>query len=342
MTTDTPDSTRDPLRGVRLRALLGPTAVGKSALALDVAERSGAEIVSLDSMLVYRGMDVGTAKPSVAERARVRHHMIDLVETDERYDVQRYLKDLAPVLDDARERGVPIVFTGGTGFYLKILVEGLFEGPDVDADLRESLMRRAHDEGNEALHAELARVDPRSAARIHANDTKRVVRGLEVYLQTGRALSDWQTQWGVTDAARGVSTRRLVGLDAPVDELDRRIRRRARAMFDAGWADEAAAVRAGRGFGSTSIQALGYADALDVYDGRRSVEEAVDAVARATRQFARRQRTWYRKFHDIAWFPALPFVATSHPADDGTAGSNDRAEHGMLVASALRALDLVG
>ncbi len=320
---DAVPSADDALRGVTLRAILGPTASGKSALALAVAERSGAEIVSLDSMQVYRGMDIGTAKPDATERARVRHHMIDLVEADERYDVQRFVRDLAPVLDDLRARGVPALFAGGTGFYLKVLVEGLFAGPDVDPLLRMSLMQRARDEGNAVLHAELAAVDAASAAKIHANDTKRVVRGLEVFLQTGRALSAWQTQWG--RASRVSKVRRLVGLTLESDELDRRILQRTQEMLARGWAGEAARVREHPGFGSTAIQALGYATALEVHEGHVGVEDAARAIALETRQFARRQRTWWRKFEDIVWLTA--------PGLDGPTEE--------LVEGAMRALDLV-
>lgn len=309
----------DPLRGTRLLALVGPTAVGKSALALALCERMGAEIVSLDSMQVYRGLDIGTAKPSAEERARVPHHMLDLALPSERFDVQRYVRELAPVLDDLAARGKQALFVGGTGFYLKVLTSGLFEGPDVDVELRARLMRRAASEGDQALHAELGRVDPVSAARIHPHDTKRVVRGLEVYLQTGKALSSLHTQWAGLGSLR---PRRIVGLRAATPELDRRIRERTRGMFEAGWPAEAARVRASGGFGVTAVQALGYAEALRVHDGELGLDEAVLRIALATRQFARRQRTWYRKFPDITWLEL-----------------ETHAERGDLVAAALRALE---
>jgi tRNA dimethylallyltransferase len=323
----TPDARTDLLQGIPLCAILGPTAVGKSALALAVAERAGAEIVSLDSMQVYRGMDVGTAKPTPAERARVRHHMIDVVEPNERYDVQRFLRDLSPVMADARQRAVRVLFVGGTGFYLKILLSGLFDGPDVDAPLRAELMGRARSEGNAALHAELARVDPTAAARIHVNDTKRVVRGLEVFRQTGKPLSAWQIQWGAPSDGR--ATRRLVGLHVDSQELGRRIEARARAMLAAGFPEEAAGIRAHPGFGPTAVQALGYAEALELHDGAIDRECAVERITRATRRFARRQRTWYRKFEDIVWL-----AAPSVREDEGGAGE----PLPTTVAEALRAL----
>jgi tRNA dimethylallyltransferase len=294
------DELPDPLQGETLHALVGPTGAGKSAVALLVAEASGAEIVSLDSMQVYRGLDVGTAKPTAAERARVRHHLIDVADPRERYDVHRWLADLARALEAIRTRGARALFVGGTGFYLQALLGGMFRGPDVDPELRAGLERRARDEGGLALHAELARVDAPSAARIHPHDTKRLVRALEIHAQTGRPLSAWQTQWGAGPAR----PRRLVGLDLSVAELDARIRARARAMLQAGWPEEAVRLAREGALGPTAVQALGYAEALDVHAGRRTPEEAAAAIALATRQFARRQRTWYRKFPDIAWIQA--------------------------------------
>ncbi len=324
-TLNAPDS-NDPLRGHLLRAVVGPTAVGKSALALELAERSDCEIVALDSMQVYRGMDVGTAKPTAAERARVRHHMLDLVSPNERYDVQRYMRDVGLVLDDIHARGKRALFVGGTGFYLKVLTSGLFDGPDVDLELRARLMRRVDAEGLTVLHMELAGVDPESAARIHPNDTKRVVRGLEVYMQTGATLSSQRTQWGETP---GTSKRCIVGLTTATDALDRRIHERTAAMMSAGWPDEAARIQGASGFGSTAVQALGYAEALALHDGCLRFEEAVEITWRATRQFARKQRTWYRKFEDIVWFDVgLKDVA------------QNRAERDEFVLAALRALDL--
>lgn len=280
-----------------LRALVGPTASGKTALAIEVALASGAEIVSLDSMLVYRGMDVGTAKPSAEERARVAHHLVDVADPDERYDVQRFLADARTAEAEIRARGAWPLYVGGTGFYLKALVQGVFEGPPVDPELRARLEARAEDEGGEALHAELAAVDPEAAARLHPNDVRRVVRGLEVHAQTGRTLTSWQTQW----RDRPGRPRRLCGLAPEPDELERRIRERTRAMLDAGWPEEAARVREAPGLGPTAIQALGYREALALHDGELTRAEARERIALRTRQFARRQRTWYRHFGEIVW-----------------------------------------
>jgi tRNA dimethylallyltransferase len=312
--------------GEPLLCLVGPTASGKSALALALARRLGAEIVSLDSMQVYRGMDIGTAKPSPEERALVRHHMLDVVGPEERYDVQRWLADVARVEADLATRGRRALFVGGTGFYLRSLLSGLFAGPPVDRELRARIEARARELGSSELHRELVARDPASSARIHPNDLKRVVRALEVLEQTGRRLSDWQQEWGWEAGLARPPERahRIVGLELEVAELDRRIAARARAMLARGWAIEAAAIRAGPGFSASSIQALGYREALDLADGRLDVESAARSITLRTRQFARRQRTWYRKFESIRWLPA---------ADEGAGGTLDR-----LVEDAARAL----
>lgn len=286
----------------KLHALIGPTASGKSDLALALAERSGAEIVSLDSMQVYRGMDIGTAKPDRGMLERVPHHMLDLVEPDVRYDIQRFLADLTPVLKDIHERGQRALLVGGTAFYLKVLTHGLFEGPDVDPVLRARLEQEARELGNEAFHERLARVDPDMAQRLHPNDTRRVVRGLEVFEQSGRPLSDWQSQWNLKSGERAAGCERhLVGVGHAVPDLDARIRRRTAEMIEQGWPAEAERVRSSTGFGPTAIQALGYAQVLQLVDGERSRTECVEEIALKTRQFARKQRTWYRKFDEIVW-----------------------------------------
>jgi tRNA dimethylallyltransferase len=297
-----PPTADDALLRHHYHCLIGPTAVGKSRVALAVAEQAGAEIVSLDSMQVYRGLDIGTAKPTPAERARVRHHMLDLVEPDERFDVQRYLALLRPVVAEADAAGRRLLFTGGTGFYLKVLLAGLFEGPPVDLELRQAIEARCREEGNAKLHAELAEFDPRASARIHVRDTKRLVRAHEVFRQTGRTLSSWQREWG--DDGRAQRDARIVGLDLPVRELDQRIALRARAMLAAGWPEEAAGVRAQSGFSASSAQALGYREALALADRAITFEDCAASIALRTRQFARRQRTWYRKFAGTLWISA--------------------------------------
>lgn len=272
-----------------LWVLAGPTASGKTAVSLRVAEALGLELCSMDSMLVYRGMDVGTAKPTPAERARVPHHGIDLVEPTEPFGVRDWLR--AAERAQARARA-PLLFVGGTAFYLKALVFGLFAGPDPDPALREALEREYDQRGAQALHGELAAIDPASAARLHENDRKRVVRALEVWRQTGRPLSQWQTQW------RGAGARplRLVALRLPAGLLAERIAQRTRQLFAAGWEQEVRELLARGGLGPTAAQALGYAEVLRLVRGELGREQAIEAVSAATRRFARKQRTWLRGF----------------------------------------------
>ena len=288
-----------------LCAIVGPTASGKTALAIEVALRAGAEVVSVDSMQVYRGMDVGTAKPGPDVLSRVRHHLLDRADPSERYDARRYLADVRVALDDIATRGARALFAGGTGFYLKALTHGLFDGPPADLELRRELTRRAKEIGSRALHDELDGIDPEAAARIHPNDERRVVRALEVWRQTGRRLSDWQREWrDEAQAATAGRERRLIGLELAVEDLDARIVERTREMLRDGWAEEARAIREGPGFGPSAVQALGYAEVLRYVDGELTLEETVAEIGLRTRQFARRQRTWFRKFPEIEWIPA--------------------------------------
>ncbi len=288
-----------------IAAVVGPTASGKSALAMALAGAHGAEILSMDSMQVYRGMDIGTAKPSAAQRGRVRHHLLDLVPSSAVFSVADWLAAAQAALADCRARNVRALLVGGTAMYLAALLHGMFDGPAVDLELRQRLKLQAEQVGAKKLHEELARVDPHSAARLHPNDQKRVLRALEVFEQTGRTLSDWQQQgWsaGTQSQDRGA---RLVGVDLGQDRAgDQRIRARVEAMLDAGWQAEATALRAGPGFSITSSQALGYQAVLDLADGKVTRAACVDQVALATRQFARRQRTWLRRFPQIAWLGA--------------------------------------
>ncbi|MDF1798600.1 MAG: tRNA (adenosine(37)-N6)-dimethylallyltransferase MiaA [Planctomycetota bacterium] len=287
-----------------LLAVIGPTASGKTALAVELCRTArdrglSWEVLSLDSMLVYRGLDIGTAKPCAGERGGIAHHLIDLVDPTERFDVQAYLAEASAAEADCTARGVQPLYAGGTAFYLKALLSGLFEGPPVDLALRAELEAEYDAAGPTATHARLVAGDPVLAERLHPNDKKRVVRGLEVLAQVGTPLSTLQAQW--TGPAR---PSRLVGLESPTSGLDERILARTRTMFAAGWPEEAATLRAGPGLGKTAEAALGYAEVLAFVDGELSEEEAIAAVALKTRQFARRQRTWLRRFEGIRWWPA--------------------------------------
>jgi tRNA dimethylallyltransferase len=305
-------------RRAPLWVLAGPTASGKTAVSLRVAERLGLELCSMDSMLVYRGMDVGTAKPSPAERARVPHHGIDLVEPSATFGVQDWLAEAGAAEARAAARGRALLFVGGTAFYLKALVSGLFQGPAPDPALRAELERAFDERGAAALHAELAAVDPHSAARLHAHDRKRVVRALEVWRQTGRALSQWQTQWSAAPARE----LRLVALALAPQRLAERIEARTRALFDAGWEDELRGLLARGGLGPTAAQALGYAEVARLVRGELTRVAAQAQVSAATRRFARKQRTWLRGFAGR--------VEVAAPRDD--AADMERAAEEVLAA----------
>jgi tRNA dimethylallyltransferase len=275
--------------------VLGPTASGKSDLAMRLARAHRAEILSVDSMQVYRGMDVGTAKPTPAERAEVRHHLIDLVEPTEEFTVARFVELADAAVADARARGVPLIATGGTPLYYKALFEGLFEGPPADEELR----ARLREQGGEAMHRRLSEVDPEAAARIHANDTKRLVRALEVYELTGRPISSFQTEW-TTQALRHEAT--WVGLSWDKDAINRRINARVRAMIAAGWVDETRALLDRFGdLGKTAGEATGYAELIAHVRGRMSLGDAVEHIKIGTRQLARRQMKWFRRWPQVRW-----------------------------------------
>lgn len=288
------------LKGQRLNVapllvILGPTASGKSALALSVAERVAGQILSVDSMQVYRGMDVGTAKPTADEQRRVRHHGIDLVEPDETFTVARFVELADQTIADAKRRGVPLVAAGGTPLYYKSLFEGLFEGPAADAALRERLGA----EPAERLHERLKSVDPVAAERIHLNDRKRLTRALEVYELTGQPISSWQTEW-----SDGTPRHQAIwfGLHWDREELNRRINARTRQMMLSGWLEETRALlnRYGR-LSKTASQAAGYQHLIDHLQGRLTLDEAVEQVKISTRQLARRQVKWFRRFENVTW-----------------------------------------
>ncbi len=289
--------------------LVGATASGKTGAALRLAGRLGAELASLDSMKVYRGMDIGTAKPTGAERAAARWHLLDLVEPDEDFNVGRWLAAADAAIADCRARGVPLVFEGGSPLYYRALVEGLFEGPPADRELRRELEALAAERGVEALHAELAAVDPPAARRIERRDLRRIVRALEVYRATGRPISAVQKQFG---RRRPGFDFRVAGLRRPREELYARIDARVEAMMAAGLLEEVRALVGRRGaLSGTALQALGYRELAAHLAGEHDLAEAVRLAKQGTRRFARRQVGWFEKLPGIEWF---------EPAADETGG----------------------
>ncbi len=279
--------------------LSGPTASGKSAIAMRLAERLGAEIVSVDSMAVYRGLDIGTAKPTAADRRRVPHHLLDVVAPRDEYSIARWLSDAADAVADIRGRGRRILFVGGTPLYLRALREGLAELPPADPRLRESLSAEAEARGSAALHARLAAVDPAAARRIHPNDAKRIIRSLEV-----AALAGTPQSVAFRPSPNPLFDERLLVVDRPRGWLHRVIDARVERMFADGLVEETRAAVASGGIGRTASQAAGYAEAIAVLERRMTVAEAIDATKRRTRQLAKRQLTWLRSFRGAVWLAA--------------------------------------
>jgi tRNA dimethylallyltransferase len=274
-------------------AIVGPTASGKSELALRAAERSGAEIVAADSRQVYRGMDIGTAKPTAAEQVRVRHHCIDLVDPDEPYDAARYQRDGRAALADIAGRGVTAYVVGGTGLYVRALLDGLaLDAAPADRELRAILEARAATDGGAVLHRELARIDAVAAARVDPRNARRVVRYLEIALLVGRVP--------VQRGARIGGPR--IGLDPPRAWLDARIGSRVRRMVDAGVLEETRRlVERGLDPRLPSMSGHGYEHWAAHLRGELALEDAIAATAKDVRAYSRRQMTWLRRDPEIRW-----------------------------------------
>jgi tRNA dimethylallyltransferase len=274
--------------------LIGPTAAGKSAVALALAQRFGGEIVSADSAQVYRGMDIGTAKPDAATRARIPHHLLDLMEPTDAYSAARFRSDATAAIDAIRARGRMPIVAGGTMLYIKALREGLSSLPAADAAIRAELEARAARDGWPAMHAALARVDPATAARLAPNDSQRIQRALEVHALTGRPLSALQ---GARDAQRTIDPAIVVAL-APADraQLHAAIARRFDAMLEAGLIDEVRELRRRLPLRADmpSMRAVGYRQVFDYLEGRTDRALLPERGIAATRQLARRQLTWLR------------------------------------------------
>jgi tRNA dimethylallyltransferase len=272
--------------------LTGPTGSGKSELGLALAERLEAEIVAMDSMTLYRGMDIGTAKPSVAERGRAPHHLIDVLEPWESASVAWWLGRALECCREIRGRGKRALFVGGTPLYLKALLRGLFEGPPANPELRRRLEQEAETLGKQALHERLARVDPATAARLHPNDQRRVIRALEVFESTGRPISDWQREWHRQTENDGGH---VLWLDLPRADLYARIDARVQKMVEAGLVEEVRALRKlPQPLSKEASQALGYKEMFAHIDGQATLEETVQRIQTRTRNFAKRQITWFR------------------------------------------------
>jgi len=291
-------------------ALMGPTASGKSALALEWAQRLGGEIVSVDSALVYRGLDIGAAKPDAAERAAVPHHLVDVREPWEAYSAAEFAQDARAAIAAIVARGRIPILAGGTGLYFHALLHGLSDMPGADPDVRAQIAAEAAEQGWAALHARLAAIDPAAAARIHATDAQRIQRALEVHRLTGRPISDWQADRGDAAGARlPLRVLRLVLAPRERGELHARIERRFDAMLAQGFLDEVRRLRALPQLAAhpapldlPALRAVGYRQAWEHLDGATDAAGFRDRAIFATRQLAKRQLTWLRRELDARWF----------------------------------------
>jgi tRNA dimethylallyltransferase len=290
----------------KIIAVVGPTASGKTEYAVRLALKMGAEIVSADSMQIYRHMDVGTAKPSMAERRGVEHHMIDVVEPDEPFSVAAYQKMALDCIRGALSRAKPVIVAGGTGLYIQALACNIaYPERAGDEACRRRLEALALERGNGCLADMLAAVDPASAGRIHINDRKRLIRALEIYETTGVTQTELIARSRATPPAYAFEPR---GLFVERAELYGRINRRVDAMIKNGLPDEARALFGkygrGDGRGGTALQAIGYKEMADYIDGRCALEDAAEKIKLETRRYAKRQMTWFRKMSGIAWVDA--------------------------------------
>ncbi|ADO72015.1 tRNA (adenosine(37)-N6)-dimethylallyltransferase MiaA [Stigmatella aurantiaca] len=275
-----------------LTVIAGPTASGKTALAVELARRAGGEIVSADSQQVYRFFDIGTAKPSEEERAAVPHHLISVVDPLETFSAAEYQRHADAAIAEIAARGRPVFLVGGTGLYLRILLHGVVEAPGADPALRASLEALAAAEGREAVHRQLAQVDPETAAKLPTNDLVRIIRALEIHSRTGVPASVWRREHAFAPDRYPF---RLFILEPPREDLYRAIHARTEAMFARGLIEETQALLA-RGYAEAApMRSVGYVQARAVAEGRMSREEALQDTAQETRRYAKRQLTWFRK-----------------------------------------------
>ena len=283
-----------------LLALVGPTASGKTEAGIQIAEALNAEIVSVDSMLIYRGMDIGTAKPTAIQRGRVPHHLLDLADPSEPFSVARYQSSAQGVLFDLGSRGAVPLLVGGSGLYFRACVDDL-EFPATDPAVRADLQRQADGLGAVRLYDRLRDLDPVAAAKIEPGNARRTIRALEVAGLTGRPFSSFATAWEAYPADRVT----VAGIEVERTVLNDRIARRVDAMARAGWIEEVTRlVQAGFGGWLTATQAIGYAELARHLEGDRSLEEAMALTVKRTKQLARRQLAWFRRDPRIRWFSA--------------------------------------
>jgi tRNA dimethylallyltransferase len=284
--------------------ILGLTASGKGKLAFNLAKSIDAEIISVDSMKVYRRMDIGTAKPSGDAQRQVKYHLIDVVEPSDFFSVAAFLEMTESAIEQIKAKNKPVIAVGGTAMYLKALLFGLFEGPGTDKQIRNRLKQRIKEEGPSQLHQQLAKLDPVAAERINPNDARRIIRALEVYELTGRPISSFQTQF-TTDRPR--HNWKIIGLGREKSDTARRINMRAKTMIESGLVDEVKSLLAEEKPLSPQARcAIGYAEVIEYLGGKYSLDKALELMKKNTRKFAKAQRTWFKTFRNVNWLDVNP------------------------------------
>jgi tRNA dimethylallyltransferase len=284
----------------KIVVVLGPTAVGKSDIAMELALQMNGEIINADSQQVYGQMNIGTAKPSTELREKVAHHVIDVVDPDEEFNVARYRELATASIHDIRKRGKQAIVGGGTGLYIKALTRGLFLGPAQDPGIRAALTLKAHGHGLRSLYERLEQIDPSATSWIHPHDRQRIIRALEVYQMTGKPMSEWQKGHAFGETP---FTTLKIGLDRQRAELYDRINQRCDQMIEAGLIDEVRGLfEQGYGLDLKPLCSVGYRHMGLFLMGKMSLEEAVFLMKRDTRRLAKRQLTWFRSDREIRWF----------------------------------------
>lgn len=284
--------------------ILGVTASGKSGLAFQLAQRVGAEIISVDSMKVYRRMDIGTAKPSLDARTQIPYHLVDVVEPSKAFSVGMFYDQALQAARTVESRGKSVIAVGGTALYIKSLLYGLFDGPEADEDLRRRLREKIDQSGLQALHQDLKAVDPSAAERINPNDERRIIRALEVFQLTGKPISQFQKQF---DAPHPSTDWLVVGLRRGKDQESRRINARVKRMIDRGLVAEVQSlVNESLPLSKQAGAAIGYAEILAHINGDLDLDQAIEKIKINTRRLAKHQRTWFRTFPQVQWIEPGP------------------------------------
>ena len=297
-----------------LWVLTGPTACDKTEIGFTVAQKIKGEIISADSMLFYRGMDIGTAKPSLDMRTIVPHHFIDIIDPWESYSVGRYVDDVESLIgsDDSKERKLLIV--GGSPLYVKGLVDGIFNGPEADWDIRRELEVLADEKGNQHVHDILQKIDPVKAVELHPNNLRRIIRAIEVYRITGKPVSKLQEEYKL---ARKSYQFNILCIAREREDIYRRINERVGTMFDKGLVDEVKSLLENpEGLSKQAKQALGYKEVIQYLDGELTLDDAKEMVKQSTRRFAKRQMTWFRSFPDVQWLEAEELEGSGSISDE--------------------------